>query len=72
MESNNVKYLVGGRIRSARELAGMTQKELAKSPGVNSSSQQIGKYELGHQDMTIAKLYRIAAALKVEPRSLLP
>jgi len=72
MQANEVKFVVGSRIRSARDISGVTQKQLASAEGVNSSSQQIGKYELGRQDMTVTKLYRIAAALKVDPKSLLP
>ena len=72
MDFREIKHVVGSRIRSAREAGGMTQKQLAVAQGVGSSSQQIGKYEHGTQDMTVTKLYRIAAALKVDPKSLLP
>ena len=72
MDVRKVKFHVGERIRIAPAANGMTQRQLAAAPGVSSSSQQVGKYELGRQDMTITKLYRLAAALQVDPKTLLP
>lgn len=41
------------RIKQAREMKGMTQKEMAKY--FNTTAQQIGKYESGAQDMTVTR-----------------
>ena len=49
-------------ILRARELAGMTQVELAKKSGVSYSS--IQKYELGMGNITVNNLEKIASALK--------
>lgn len=58
----------GQKIKAARERAGISQTELAERIG--TTRQQIGKYENGSQDMTVARMLRIAAALGVEPETL--
>jgi transcriptional regulator with XRE-family HTH domain len=59
----------GQNIKSARERAGISQTELAERIG--TTRQQIGKYEAGSQDMTVARMLRIASALGVEPDTLI-
>lgn len=58
----------GKNIKAARERAGISQTELAERIG--TTRQQIGKYETDKQDMTVARMLRIAAALGVEPNTL--
>lgn len=55
----------GQNIKAARERAGISQAELAERIG--TTRQQIGKYENGSQDMTVARMLRIAAALGIDP-----
>lgn len=54
---------VGGRLRARRLFGGMTQAQLARSLGV--TYQQVQKYELGSNRISVSKLYRIAEALGV-------
>ena len=58
----------GQNIKAAREAAGISQTELAKR--IDTTRQQIGKYETGKQDMTLNRLFQIASALGVEPDTL--
>ena len=55
----------GQNIKAAREAAGISQTELAKR--IDTTRQQIGKYETDKQDMTLNRLFQIASALGVEP-----
>ena len=59
----------GKNIKAAREAAGISQTELAERVG--TTRQQIGKYETGEQDMTLKRLVQIAAALGIEPDTLI-
>ena len=45
---------INERIKEAREKAGYTQREIA--PLLNTTYQQIGKYERGIQEMTASRL----------------
>lgn len=45
---------INERIREAREKAGYTQREIA--PMLNTTYQQIGKYERGIQEMTASRI----------------
>lgn len=56
-------------IRHYRELAGMTQEQLAKKVGVGRST--IAGYEAGYIDPPIDKLRRIASVLHVTTDSLM-
>jgi transcriptional regulator with XRE-family HTH domain len=58
----------GQNIKAAREKAGISQTELAERIG--TTRQQIGKYEQDKQDMTVARMLRIAAALGIDPSTL--
>ena len=61
---------VGERIRQSRTRAGLTQAELATNAGVKQP--WMVAVEGGSQNLTLGTLYRIATALNVSPRSLLP
>lgn len=58
------KELVGGRVRAARKLRGMTQRELGDAVGL--SNKLICDIEKGIRDVTAREAFRIAAALGVD------
>jgi len=60
---------VGRRLRMHRRLKDLTQAELAQQVGV--SFQQIQKYEVAAQRMSVAMLCKLADALEIEPHHLL-
>lgn len=66
MQPNNT---IGERIKNARRLAGMTQKELAAMLGVASS--MIGQYEIGARKPKLDTVQKIAKALDVSSDYLL-
>lgn len=61
---------VGHRIREARQAINMTQDELATLTKYTRTS--ISNIETGKQVLTVSNLYKIAAALGVDARDLLP
>ena len=65
----NPKFEValGARIRAARLVAGMSQVDLGSAIGV--SFQQVQKYELGKDRVSVSTLQVIATALRVHPGS---
>jgi transcriptional regulator with XRE-family HTH domain len=56
---------VGGQLRLARELAGLTQTEVGRALGM--SFQVIQKYEQGEIRVSASRLYRLAALLAKSP-----
>lgn len=60
----------GRLLKEARTRVGMSQKELAHKIGNSTSS--LSSMEAGRQQTSLARLYRIAAELRVEPEALLP
>lgn len=67
--SNDV-YEVGGKIREAREAAGLTQEQLAER--ANISGNAISRYETGESEMRIGTLFKIADGLGTSPEELMP
>lgn len=59
----NINLSIGRRIRRRRRLMGMTQKDLGDLLGLQF--QQVQKYECSSSRVTAARLYLLAAALKV-------
>lgn len=57
---------IGERIKARRELLKMSQQELAEKLGYKSRS-SINKIELGEQNLTQSKIYKIATALYTTP-----
>jgi transcriptional regulator with XRE-family HTH domain len=53
---------IGGRIRDCRLLLGLSGRQLAEMIGV--TTQQIHKYETGHDRITAGLLYVVAQALE--------
>jgi transcriptional regulator with XRE-family HTH domain len=57
-ETENRKQLIAGRLRSARELAGLSQGQVAKRMGVHRPT--ISEIEAGRRNVTGAELSRFA------------
>lgn len=62
--------LVGARIREVRKQKGISIENLANTSGMDYS--QLARMELGQVNFTISYLFRVAEALGVTPRDLLP
>ncbi|MDQ3844677.1 MAG: helix-turn-helix domain-containing protein [Bacteroidota bacterium] len=61
---------IGAKIREVRQQRKMTQESLANECDVDYS--QINRMELGKVNFNISYLYKIAKALQVDPKELLP
>lgn len=62
--------LVGNKIREVRTAKNLSIENLAYSSGMDYS--QIAKMELGQVNFSISYLFRVAEALGVTPKDLLP
>ena len=60
---------IGARLEIARKKAGVTQVELAKR--LRKPQSFVSSYESGQRRLDLVELTRIAAALAVDPRTLL-
>ena len=58
----------GKRVRELRKAQGWTQEELANRAGLDRT--YIGRCETGRQNATLKTIYALAAALGVEPATL--
>lgn len=56
------------RLRAIRERRGLTQAQLAAMVGADQS--QISKIERGSEEVSLGRIYAIAAALNVSPAEL--
>ena len=63
-DAQTINIQIGVRIKRRRKLLGLAQKELGESVGVRF--QQIQKYETGENNVSAARLYRLAQALDVD------
>jgi transcriptional regulator with XRE-family HTH domain len=61
---------IGGRLRRAREVAGLTLRELAAQIGLRDHTVLL-KYERGETAPTITRLHALAQALHMTPAALL-
>jgi len=61
---------LGRNIREKRKKKGFSQDAFALAAGIDRS--YIGRVERGEVNITVEKLYEIAAVLHCEPASLLP
>lgn len=61
---------IGSKIKEFRDKADFTQESLAGAIGVSRAS--IANYESGKQSIYISDLYKIADALNIEIKELLP
>lgn len=62
--------LVGKQLRQTRRVKDVTQEELAEVLGVSVS--WVGKVERGTEMPNLTYLFKVAQALQVSPRDLLP
>ena len=64
------EFEVGEHVRTLREGKGMLQRELAQTAGLPLRT--IGRIERGEVDVRLSTLIKIATALKVDVKELLP
>lgn len=65
MNATPAEQLIAARLKSARKLAGLNQKELAAKLEV--SPQQIQKYESGENRISAGRLWQVAEVLGLQP-----
>lgn len=65
---NDIKKLLGKKIKYYRELKKITQEQLSELIGINSRS--VSLIECGANFVTAETLYNIARALEVSPKKL--
>ena len=65
---NNIKKLLGKKVKLYRELKNLTQEQLAERIGVNSRT--VSLIETGNNFVTAETLYNIAHVLEVSPKKL--
>jgi transcriptional regulator with XRE-family HTH domain len=70
MRPPDIKALVGTRLRKFREKQGLSQEELGFKSGLHRN--YIGGIERGERNLGIVNLGKLAQALGVRPRDLLP
>jgi len=70
MAAKEIKRDVGERIRALRTKRGWSQEELAFESGLHRN--YIGGIERGERNVAVVNLARLAQALHVRPRDLLP
>jgi transcriptional regulator with XRE-family HTH domain len=61
---------IGGQIRDVRLSKNISQESLANECEIDYS--QVNRMELGKVNFSISYLYRIAKALDIDPKKLLP
>lgn len=69
MESDDLRPILAANLRRLRESRGISQEALGSQAGLHRT--YIGAVERGERNITLATLQRIAAALAVDPVSLL-
>jgi transcriptional regulator with XRE-family HTH domain len=70
VEPKKIKMLVGQRVRALRTKRGWSQEELGFESGLHRN--YIGGIERGERNVAVVNLARLAKALGVRPRDLLP
>ena len=70
MSPKDIKIEVGRRIRTLREKAGWSQEELGFKSGLHRN--YIGDIERGERNVAVVNIAKLAKALAVRPRDLLP
>lgn len=66
--TKQIDKLTGEAIKRRRKAAGLSQADLGRAAGV--TFQQIQKYELGQNRVSISRLFQLAATLGVDPAAL--
>ncbi len=69
-KDQNLLAKIGDRIREIRLSKNISQESLANEIEIDYS--QVNRMELGKVNFSISYLYRIAKALDVDPKKLLP
>lgn len=70
MDAKEIKIEVGLRLRRLREKAGWSQEELGFRSGLHRN--YIGDIERGERNVAVVNVAKLAKALGVRPRDLLP
>ena len=70
MEIKNIKSLVGQRVRALRTRRGWSQEVLGFQSGLHRN--YIGGIERGERNLALINIAKLAKALGVRPRDLLP
>lgn len=70
MDARDIKSEVGRRVRKLREKAGLSQEELGFKSGLHRN--YIGGIERGERNVAVVNVAKLAKALGVRPRDLLP
>ena len=68
--NKNALLLVGNKIREVRNSKGKSMENLANDSGIDYT--QWARMETGQVNFTISYLFRVAEALGVTPKQLLP
>ena len=70
MRVADIKSAVGGKVRKLREKNGFSQEQLGFESGLHRN--YIGGVERGERNIGIVNIGKLAKALGVRPRDLLP
>lgn len=70
MRTAGIKKFVGARVRELREAKGWSQEQLGFKSGLHRN--YVGGIERGERNVGIENLARLAKALGVSPRDLVP
>ncbi len=70
MKKRDIRILVGAKLRQLRENNGWSQEDLGFESGLHRN--YIGGIERGERNVAIVNLAKLAKALGVMPRDLLP
>jgi len=70
MTADDIRTVVGGILREFREQKGWSQEELGHRSGLHRN--YIGGIERGERNVALLNIARLAKALEVRPRDLLP
>ncbi len=70
MRSADIRLVVGRKVRALRERRGWSQEHLAFEAGLHRN--YVGGIERGERNVGLLNLCKIATALGVRPRLLLP
>lgn len=67
---NKIQLEFGKHLRKVRARAGLSQEALAEEAGLHRT--YVSSVERGERNISLVNIYRLAAALKVNARELLP
>lgn len=70
MKKHNIRMQVGAKLRNLREKHGWSQEDLGFEAGLHRN--YVGGIERGERNVAIVNLAKLATALGVRPRDLLP